>query len=93
MDVRESPSGLLMALACATILLNPACGESPPNHPRTIVRFTTGDPGGGFFPVGEGLHASAGAVTNVEAIQRATPISASPSRMSPTLRLWAGSTV
>src|SRR5262249_52280247 len=53
--------------------------------PRPLVRLTTGPPGGGFYPMGEGIaqayaksmpgvkvetHASSGAVANVEAIQR-----------------------
>jgi hypothetical protein len=65
----------------------PGCASypPPPPQPHTLVRLTTGPPGGGFFPLGEGLaraygrllpdvtvevHASSGAVANVEAIQR-----------------------
>jgi TRAP transporter TAXI family solute receptor len=63
-----------------------ACRPAPSAHAAAaIVRFATGTPGGGFYPLGEGLaHAyerslqpvtfqinpTAGAVTNVEAIQR-----------------------
>jgi len=63
-----------------------ACrAAAPPHAAPALVRFSTGTPGGGFYPLGEGLaHAyerslqavtfqitpTAGAVTNVEAIQR-----------------------
>jgi uncharacterized protein len=73
-------------LASVALLLTSACAPAPAGPAtRPTVRFTTGTPGGGFFPVGEGLarayaqsmpavnveiHASAGAVANVEAIQR-----------------------
>jgi TRAP transporter TAXI family solute receptor len=62
------------------------CRPAPQVHAApALVRFSTGTPGGGFYPLGEGLarayqrslgavdlqiHPSAGAVTNVEAIQR-----------------------
>lgn len=54
-------------------------------HARTLVRFTTGPLGGGFYPMGEGIaqayarslphvtvqtYVSSGAVANVESIQR-----------------------
>lgn len=64
-----------------------ACAPHPASAPRphAVVRFTTGPPGGGFYPLGEGLarayarsladatievRPSEGAVANVEAIQR-----------------------
>jgi TRAP transporter TAXI family solute receptor len=63
-----------------------ACRPAVPAHAApAIVRFSTGTPGGGFYPLGEGLARAyerslqgvnfqitptAGAVTNVEAIQR-----------------------
>jgi uncharacterized protein len=65
-----------------------ACGCRPAAQVHAapvLVRFSTGTPGGGFYPLGEGLaraygrslgavdlqiHPSAGAVANVEAIQR-----------------------
>lgn len=65
-----------------------ACGcrrAAPAEAAPVRVRFSTGTPGGGFYPLGEGLarayerslkavdlqiHPSAGAVANVEAIQR-----------------------
>jgi TRAP transporter TAXI family solute receptor len=73
-------AGLITAL-CAW-----GCRPAPQAHAAPVlVRFSTGTPGGGFYPLGEGLarayerslgavdlqiHPSAGAVTNVEAIQR-----------------------
>ena len=63
-----------------------ACRPALPVHAApALVRFSTGTPGGGFYPLGEGLarayerslqavtlqiNPTAGAVTNVEAIQR-----------------------
>jgi TRAP transporter TAXI family solute receptor len=63
-----------------------ACAPAAPPRPaQAVVRFSTGTPGGGFYPLGEGLarayersmrtvtfqiNPTAGAVTNVEAIQR-----------------------
>lgn len=73
-------AGLVIALSAC------ACRPVPPSHAaRALVRFSTGTPGGGFYPLGEGLarayersleavdlqiHPTAGAVANVEAIQR-----------------------
>jgi TRAP transporter TAXI family solute receptor len=62
-----------------------ACTQARPEPIRPTVRLTTGPPGGGFYPIGERLgiawarllpdvnievHASAGGVANVEAIQQ-----------------------
>ena len=83
---RRREPRLSVVLAGAALLASSACaGAAAPTPPRPVVRLTTGTPGGGFFPVGEGLarayarsmpgvhveiHASAGAVANIEAIQR-----------------------
>jgi TRAP transporter TAXI family solute receptor len=73
--------------ATAVLCTLAACGGRPaPRHVATApLRFTTGAPGGGFYPLGESLarayaqgtppipietHPSAGAVANVEALQR-----------------------
>src|SRR5690348_14709151 len=60
------------------------CRERPEAAPRTRIRMATGTPGGGFYPLGAALasalggslpqveietHPSAGAVSNLEAIQ------------------------
>jgi TRAP transporter TAXI family solute receptor len=73
------------AIAAGTASCAPPPAAAP--RPRTVVRFTTGPPGGGFYPLGEGLAQayaaslpdviierlpSGGAVANVEAIQRGT---------------------
>lgn len=72
------PAAATGQLACA-----PGPAPAPPSH--AVVRFWTGPPGGGFYPLGEGLarayarslsdaivevRSSEGAVSNVEAIQR-----------------------
>ena len=73
-------AGLTVALSCG------ACRPATPVRASpALVRFSTGTPGGGFYPLGEGLARAyqrslqavtfqitptAGAVTNVEAIQR-----------------------
>jgi uncharacterized protein len=83
---RQPRSRTRCAALGALVLATGACtGAAAPPQPRPIVRLATGTPGGGFYPVGEGLarayarsmpqvdveiHASAGAVANVEAIQR-----------------------
>jgi TRAP transporter TAXI family solute receptor len=80
MDPQCVAGAVVAALCCG------ACERTPaPIVPRAIVRFATGTPGGGFYPLGEGLarayqrsleavrfqiNPTAGAVTNVEAIQR-----------------------
>jgi TRAP transporter TAXI family solute receptor len=69
-----------------SVALCNACRPATKVHPAPlVVRFSTGTPGGGFYPLGEGLarayahslqavnfeiNPTAGAVTNVEAIQR-----------------------
>jgi uncharacterized protein len=75
----------LAALVCSTALAS--CGQdAPPSRaPLATVRFTTGAPGGGFFPFGSALatammaanpalqlelKTSTGAVANVRAIQQ-----------------------
>ena len=76
-------SGAAVAIGIALF----ACACAQPPAARTapvVVRFSTGTPGGGFYPLGEGLARAyeqslrpitfqvtptAGAVTNVEAIQ------------------------
>ena len=76
-------SGAAVAIGIALF----ACACTQPPAARTaplVVRFSTGTPGGGFYPLGEGLARAyeqslrpitfqvtptAGAVTNVEAIQ------------------------
>ena len=78
-SVRRALAALGAALAIA------GCRSAPAPRAVTTVRITTGTPGGGFYPVGEGLarayarsmpeinvdiHPSAGAVTNLDAIQR-----------------------
>jgi uncharacterized protein len=68
------------------IAFGPAgCRQPLPAAPRPVVRLTTGTPGAGFYPLGQALggalgvglpsadiriHASAGSVANVEALQR-----------------------
>jgi TRAP transporter TAXI family solute receptor len=62
-----------------------ACREPVPERPRTVLRLTSGTPGGGFFPLGEALvrayatvlpdvdvrlQESAGSVSNLDAIER-----------------------
>jgi TRAP transporter TAXI family solute receptor len=75
-----------VAVVLATSLSVCACRPSVPAQAApALVRFSTGTPGGGFYPLGEGLarayqrslqavtfqiNPTAGAVTNVEAIQR-----------------------
>jgi len=74
------------AVAIGIDVLACACAPAPPARTSpVVVRFSTGTPGGGFYPLGEGLarayeqslrpitfqvHPTAGAVTNVEEIQR-----------------------
>jgi|RhiMetdeSRZDD1v2_1073273.scaffolds.fasta_scaffold29017_3 uncharacterized protein len=73
-------------LPVAFALVSAFCSTTPAQVRSTrTVRFATGTPGGGFYPVGQGLarayarlmpdvkvevHATPGAVANVEAIQR-----------------------
>jgi TRAP transporter TAXI family solute receptor len=75
-------------VAAALVIAASACACRPATEAHAapaLVRFSTGTPGGGFYPLGEGLarayerslpavdlriHPTAGAVTNVEAIQR-----------------------
>src|SRR5579864_8666205 len=74
-----------VALAWALALPGGACRRPPEIRQHPKVTLTTGTPGGGFYPVGQGLASaytgllpeidfhvrpSAGAVANVEAIQR-----------------------
>jgi TRAP transporter TAXI family solute receptor len=75
-----------VAVVLATSISVCACRPSVPAQAApALVRFSTGTPGGGFYPLGEGLARAyqrslqavtfqitptAGAVTNVEAIQR-----------------------
>jgi TRAP transporter TAXI family solute receptor len=74
--------GAVLVLAVSAYACRPAV---PPRAAPALVRFSTGTPGGGFYPLGEGLarayerslqavtfqiNPTAGAVTNVEAIQR-----------------------
>jgi hypothetical protein len=79
--------GWTLLIAAAIVTGAVSCGSPPATsspQPRTIVRFTTGPPGGGFYPLGEGLAqayaaslpdvtiqplASGGAVANADAIQ------------------------
>jgi TRAP transporter TAXI family solute receptor len=76
---------VMFVCPCAMILGGVGCSRPPEPPPRTTVRLATGAPGGGFFPVGEGLvrsyaralpginfevRVSAGAVANVETLQR-----------------------
>ena len=78
-------AGRLGLAAAGAALLVVGCRQPPAPRPPTTVRISTGTPGGGFYPVGEGLarayarsmpdvkvdiHPTAGAVTNLEAIQR-----------------------
>jgi uncharacterized protein len=88
MDVRHSrrvPSLIVFVLLPVVGLAGCNKEDPPPPSPRPLVRLTTGPPGGGFYPMGEGIaqayakslpgvnvetHASSGAVANVEAIQR-----------------------
>jgi TRAP transporter TAXI family solute receptor len=77
------------ALFCTLLLAGTlqSCRRTPeaPPSPRTVVRFTTGQLGGGFYPMGRSIaqayarslasvtvqtYVSAGAVANVESIQR-----------------------
>ncbi len=77
------------ALACALSLPGAVVSctrpAEPPPRPRTVIRFTTGPLGGGFYPMGRGIalayarslpdvtvqtYVSSGAVANVESIQR-----------------------
>jgi uncharacterized protein len=75
----------VLACALAAMVAVSACAEAPPEKPRTRLRFASGTPGGGFFPLGEGLareyervlpgllvevHESDGASSNIEAIRR-----------------------
>lgn len=74
-------------LVSAAAILSCAPPPAASSHPRTVVRFTTGPLGGGFYPLGEGLALayrtslpdvtierlpSGGAVANADAIQRGT---------------------
>jgi TRAP transporter TAXI family solute receptor len=75
-----------LVAGCVAALCAFGCRPAPLAQAAPIrVRFSTGTPGGGFYPLGEGLarayerslvavdlqiHPSAGAVANVEAIQR-----------------------
>lgn len=80
--VRASRVALVLAITVSVCACRPAV---PPHAAPTLVRFSTGTPGGGFYPLGEGLarayerslqavtfqvNPTAGAVANVEAIQR-----------------------
>src|SRR6266545_4719023 len=80
-SVRSSCSAAVVCQALAILACNHAANEVR----RPIVRLTTGPPGGGFHRLGERLgaaygkllpdtnievHTSAGAIANVEAIQR-----------------------
>jgi TRAP transporter TAXI family solute receptor len=78
---RCAASGAACLLAA---LFAAGCAGPAPERPRTVVRLTTGTPGGWFQPMGEGLargyatllmrvdvriQESAGSVANVEAIE------------------------
>jgi uncharacterized protein len=82
---------IVCALAVLSSLVAAAasCAQPPAasSRPRRVVRFSTGPPGGGFYPLGEGLarayaaslpdvviepRPSGGAVANAEAIQSDT---------------------
>jgi TRAP transporter TAXI family solute receptor len=82
--VGHAPRRATLAIG-ATVLLAAGCGQPVPEHPRTRLRFTSGTPGAGFYPLGQGLargferllpgldvevHESEGSVSNVDAIQR-----------------------
>src|SRR4030095_6959871 len=82
-------------ISCALVVVSALAGTAascaqPPaasSRPRRVVRFSTGPPGGGFYPLGEGLARayatslpdvdiktlpSGGAVANAESIQSGT---------------------
>ena len=78
-----------LAWAAAVVLIGTwplaSCRTPAPVRSRPLVRLTSGTPGGGFFPIGDGLarayatslpfvdvrlQESAGSVSNVEAIER-----------------------
>jgi uncharacterized protein len=75
-----------LGVAIGLLAADCACAPAPVSQAApAVVRFSTGTPGGGFYPLGEGLARAyeqslrpitfqvtptAGAVTNVEAIQR-----------------------
>jgi TRAP transporter TAXI family solute receptor len=80
---------LPLAWAAAGVLVSTwpliSCRAEPSVRVRSIVRLTSGTPGGGFFPIGDGmarayatslplvdvrLLQSAGSISNVEAVER-----------------------
>ena len=80
----RAPLTVIVATISA-VALTIACARPVPEPPRTKLRFTSGTPGAGFYPLGEGLargyertlsgldvevRESEGSVSNVEAIQR-----------------------
>ena len=86
-SVRERVTGGTFLAVLISAAFGHACAPPPAAapRPRTVVRFTTGPPGGGFYPLGEGLARayassipdvtvqplpSGGAVANAEAIQQ-----------------------
>ncbi len=83
-EVRRASRRAILAMG-AMALLAAGCAQPVPEHPRTRLRFTSGTPGAGFYPLGEGLargferlvpgldvevRESEGSVSNVDAIQR-----------------------
>ena len=80
----RAPLTVIVATISA-VALTIACARPVPEPPRTKLRFTSGTPGAGFYPLGEGLargyertlsgldvevRESEGSVSNVDAIQR-----------------------
>lgn len=81
---RPRLSWIVAGLLACTLASLTACQDRVDVAPRTRIRMTTGTPGGGFYPLGAALasaltsslpqvhvetHPSAGAVSNIEAIQ------------------------
>jgi TRAP transporter TAXI family solute receptor len=88
-SVREPFTSLTFVAVLVSALAAASCVPAPAASPfrRTVVRFTTGPLGGGFYPLGEGLARayavslpnvtierlpSGGAVANADAIQQGT---------------------
>ena len=78
------PRRAMLAMGAMAVLAA-GCAQPVPEHPRTRLRFTSGTPGAGFYPLGEGLargferlvpgldvevRESEGSISNVDAIQR-----------------------
>jgi uncharacterized protein len=88
-SVREPFTSLTFVAVLVSAVAALSCAPAPAASPyrRTVVRFTTGPLGGGFYPLGEGLARayasslpdvtierlpSGGAVANTDAIQQGT---------------------